>query len=153
MAFHDWRLNATKSVAIGFFHRFQDGNDANRIIQQYALVKRLRNFRLNHRFRTDQTFTDQEKIEIRFRYRLSFEIPLNGLTLDPDEFYLLVSNEPIFSLQNQGFEVENRLVFGMGKLYSNGQKLEWSIDYRTDGFIQKDLRTRLWIKIGFFQSF
>lgn len=153
MAFHDWRLNSTKSMAIGVFYRFQDGADAKRLIQQYALIQRLRNLRLSHRFRTDQTFAKQEKIEVRFRYRLALEIPLNGMTLDPGEHYFVISNEPIFSLQNKEFELENRFVFGLGKLYSKGQKLEWSIDYRTDGFIQNDLRTRLWLKIGYFQSF
>jgi len=152
MAFYDWRINSTNSMAIGVFHRFQEGADANRIIQQYALIRRLRNFRISHRFRTDQTFTNQEKIEVRLRYRLSFELPLNGTTLDPGEHYLIISNEPILSLQNKEFEIENRLVLGVGKLYSHGQKFEWSIDYRTDGFIQNNFRTRLWLKIGYFKN-
>lgn len=153
MVFHDWRLNSTKSFAFGLFHRFQDGANANRIVQQYALIQRLRNFRLSHRFRTDQTFEKEQKMQVRFRYRLSFEIPLNGMSLDPGEHYLLLSEEPIFSFQNSELELENRLALSLGKLYSKGQKLEWSIDYRTDGFIQDDFRTRIWLKIGYFQSF
>ncbi len=153
MAFYDWRLGPTRSVALGVFHRIQDGSNGNRIIQQFAMIQRLRDLRLNHRFRTDQTFTRGEKIEVRFRYRFALEIPLNGATLDPGENYLVLSNEPIISHKDRDFEIENRLVFGFGKLYKNGQRLEWSTDYRTDGFISGDFRTRLWLKIGYFSSF
>jgi hypothetical protein len=153
MAFYDWRLNATRSVALGVFHRFQDGSNRNRIIQQFALVQRQRNLRISNRFRTDQTFTSDEKVELRFRYRLALELPLNGASIDPGENYLVLSNEPIFSLQAQEFEIENRLIFTVGKLYKNSQKLEWSLDYRTDGFIQEGFRTRLWLRLGYFYSF
>jgi hypothetical protein len=153
MSFYDWRLNPTKSFALGIFHRFQEGSDANRIIQQFGLLQRLRNLRIAHRFRTDQTFTKGEKIEIRFRYRLALEIPLNGATLDPGEHYLAISNEPIISYQAQDFELENRLIFSLGKLIQNGKRLEWSVDYRTDGYVEKPFRTRLWAKVGYFYSF
>lgn len=153
MSFYDWRLGPTKSFALGVFHRFQEGSNANRMIQQFGLLQRNRNFRIAHRFRTDQTFTRGEKVEIRFRYRLALEIPLNGATLDPGEYYLAISNEPIFSYQARDFEFENRAVFSLGKLIQNGQKLEWSVDYRTDGFVEKPFRTRLWAKVGYFANF
>ncbi|MEB2774538.1 DUF2490 domain-containing protein [Algoriphagus sp. D3-2-R+10] len=153
MSFYDVKLNPTKSIAFGVFHRIQEGANANRIIQQFASVNRLRGMKLAHRIRTDQTFTKGESAEIRLRYRIATEIPLAGSTLDPSEHYLVLSNEPIFSLQEGEFEIENRLVFSLGKLITSSQKLEWGIDYRMDKFIQEGFRTRLWAKIGYFYSF
>jgi len=153
MSFYDVRLSPTKSFALGVFHRFQEGSDANRIIQQFGFLQRRRNLRIAHRFRTDQTFTRGEKVEVRLRYRLALEIPLNGATLDPGEYYLAISNEPIFSYQSRAIELENRVVFSLGKLIQNGKRLEWSVDYRTDGYVERPLRTRLWAKLGYFYSF
>ena len=153
MGFYDFKLNPTKSIAFGVFHRIQEEANANRIIQQFASINRLRGLKLAHRLRTDQTFTKGEPLEIRLRYRLATEIPLSGSMLDPGEHYLVLSNEPIFSLQGGEFEIENRLVFSLGKLITSSQKLEWSIDYRTDKFIQEGFRTRLWAKVGYFVSF
>jgi len=153
MSFYDWRLSPTSSFALGVFHRFQDGADANRFIQQFGKLQRLRTLRIAHRFRTDQTFTKGEKMAFRFRYRIAFEIPLNGTALDPGEHYLAVSNEPIISFQSRNFELENRLVISLGKLFQNGQKIEWGLDYRTDGYVDKPFRTRLWAKLGYFYSF
>lgn len=153
MGFYDFKLNESKRIAFGVFHRFQDGANANSLIQQFASVNRLRGLRLAHRIRTDQTFTKGEPMEVRLRYRLSTEIPLSGRTLDPGEHYLIVSDEPIISLQGGEFEIENRLVFSFGKLITSSQKLEWSLDYRTDKYIQEGFRTRLWAKVGYFYSF
>jgi hypothetical protein len=38
-------------------------------------------------------------------------------------------------------------------LLSEDQKLEVSIDYRTDKFIQDGFRHRPWLKIGYFVKF
>jgi hypothetical protein len=57
MLFLDRNIRPGVSIALGVFHRFQDGEDGNRIIQQLALLQRMRSLRINHRFRTDQTFT------------------------------------------------------------------------------------------------
>jgi hypothetical protein len=153
MAFYDVKISHANSVAFGIFHRVQDGENADRLIQQFASVLRLRSMRLAHRVRTDQTFTDGEDVELRLRYRLAAEIPLSGTTLEPRENYLVISNEPIFSVQSGDFEIENRLVTTFGRLLSEDQKLELSIDYRTDKFIQDGFRHRLWLKIGYFVKF
>ncbi|SFN77783.1 Protein of unknown function [Algoriphagus ornithinivorans] len=153
MGFYSWQASPVINLAIGAFHRIQDGANANRIIQQMAFLQRLRSLRIAHRIRTDQTATRGESLEWRLRYRVALDIPLDGKTLDPGENYLVLSNEPIFSLQDGEFELENRLVFTLGKLINEEQKLEYSIDYRTDGFFQEGFRTRLWAKIGYFYNF
>lgn len=153
MGFYDIRLNPSKRIAFGVFHRIQEGANSNRLIQQFASVNRLRGLKLAHRIRTDQTFVKGDVVEFRLRYRISTEIPLSGRTLDPGEHYLIFSNEPIFSLQGGEFEIENRLVLSFGKLITSSQKLEWSADFRTDKYIQEGFRTRLWAKVGYFYSF
>jgi hypothetical protein len=153
MGFYDFKLNPSKRVAFGVFHRIQDGANANRLIQQFASVNRLRGMKLAHRIRTDQTFTKDDPVELRVRYRISTEIPLSGTTLDPGEHYLILSDEPIISFQGGEFEIENRLVFSFGRLITSSQKLEWSLDFRTDKYIQDGFRTRLWAKVGYFFSF
>ncbi|KPQ14590.1 MAG: protein of unknown function DUF2490 [Algoriphagus marincola HL-49] len=153
MSFYSWSLSPVSSVAGGIFYRFQDGANAFRVVQQFAFLDRNRTFRIAHRFRTDQTFTDGEATEFRFRYRLAVDIPLQGEDLDPGEYYLVLSNEPIFSFQGGEFDIENRLATTIGKLISKKQKLEYSVDYRTDGYFQDGFRTRLWAKIGYFLNF
>ncbi|MHA7814891.1 MAG: DUF2490 domain-containing protein [Pseudohaliea sp.] len=153
MAFYGAKLSASNSVAFGVFHRVQDGANANRLIQQFATVMRLRTMRLAHRVRTDQTFTDGEDVALRLRYRLAAELPLSGTTLEPGENYLVVSNEPIFSAQSDEFEIENRFVLTLGRLMTRDRKVELSMDYRADKFIQDGFRHRLWFKVGYFASF
>jgi hypothetical protein len=153
MGFFDRSLKPGVSVALGLFHRFQENEDGNRIIQQLALLQKSRVVRINHRFRTDQTFTRNKPLEVRFRYRLSVEVPLQGDEVDPGELYFLSSAESIFSHQGGNFEIENRLVASLGKFFNKTEKLEWGFDYRTDGYIQEGFRTRLWAKISYYYNF
>lgn len=153
MLFFDRNLRPGVSIGLGIFHRFQENEDGNRIIQQLAVLQRMRNLRINHRLRTDQTFTQNENLEVRLRYRFSMEIPLEGSEVDFGEYYLVLSEEPIFSLKGGEFEIENRTALALGKLYNSNEKLEWAVDYRTDGFIQDGFRTRLWAKISYYYNF
>lgn len=153
MMFFDHSVRPGVSIALGIFHRFQENENANRIIQQFAVLQRMRNLRINHRIRTDQTFTRNDDLELRLRYRISAEIPLQGKIVDPKEFYLVISEELIFSNKGGDFEIENRVALALGKLYNSREKLEWGVDYRTDGFIQDGFRTRLWGKISYFYNF
>lgn len=153
MMFFDRSIRPGVSVGLGVFHRFQENEDGNRIIQQLAILQRMRNLRINHRMRTDQTFTRNDEFEVRFRYRFSMEIPLEGDEVDPKEFYTVLSEESIFSYKGRDFEIENRTAIALGKLFNSQEKLEWALDYRTDGYIQEGFRTRLWMKISYYYNF
>lgn len=153
MMFFDRSIRPGVSVGLGVFHRFQENEDGNRIIQQLAILQRMRNLRINHRMRTDQTFTRNDEFEVRFRYRFSMEIPLEGDEVDPKEFYTVLSEESIFSYKGRNFEIENRTAIALGKLFNSQEKLEWALDYRTDGYIQEGFRTRLWMKISYYYNF
>ncbi len=103
--------------------------------------------------RTVQTFTKNDNFEVRFRYRFSLEFPLGGGEIDSKEFYMVLSEEPIFGYKGANFEMENRAVIALVILYNSKEKLEWSVDYRTDGYNQEGFRTRLWIKISCYYNF
>lgn len=153
MMFLNRDIRPGASIALGLFHRIQEDENANRFIQQFAVLQRMRNLRINHRFRTDQTFTKNDDVEFRIRYRFTLEIPLDGAEIDPKEYYMVISNEPILSYKGDEFEIENRAIVALGKVFNINEKLEWGIDYRTDGFIQEGFRTRLWAKISYYYNF
>lgn len=151
--FVDFTLNPFIAIAGGYQYRWDgSGENSHRSIQQISFVQGRTGYRLGHRLRTDQTFLPSDSPEFRLRYRLVAEIPLNGQRIDPGEFYFIASNEPIFGVQGSEFKIENRLVGSLGHNFSNKQKLEGGIDYRTDDFLDGGLRQRIWLKVGWFVS-
>lgn len=148
------KLNPFWKVSGGYQYRLEGGGGANshRSIQQVAYVQRLLRSRLGHRLRADQTYHPTEATEFRLRYRLSVEIPLIGQSLDPGEFYLLLSDELIYSYQEGESEIENRLAGSLGHYFSKKAKLEAGLDYRTDRYIAEGFRQRLWLKVGAYVS-
>lgn len=144
-------INPFTSVDVGYQYRWDGGGEnSHRSIQQIGYVQPKSGFRLGHRFRTDQTFSPTEKPEFRARYRIAFDIPLDGQKVDPGEYYFVASNEPIFGLQDGIFKIENRLVGSLGYYFGPKQKLEAGIDYRTDDFLEGGLRQRIWLKVGWY---
>lgn len=150
-AFADYKLGPLAAVAVGYQYRW-NGNAPNnhRAIQQISFIQVKRRMRMGHRVRTDQTFEPLEKPEFRLRYRLVLEIPLQGIKIDPGEYYLIASNEPIFGTQGGDFNIENRVVCSLGHYFSKKHKLEGGLDYRADSFLDGGLRQRFWFKVGWF---
>lgn len=144
------KINPFWKVSGGYQYRLEGGDGANshRSIQQVAYVQRRLRSRLGHRLRADQTYHPAEATAFRIRYRPSLEIPLSGQSLEPGEFYLLLSNELIYSYQAGNSELENRLVSSLGHYFSKQAKLEAGLDYRTDRYIAEGFRQRLWFKVG-----
>ena len=148
------KINPFWKVSGGYQYRLEGGEGVNshRSIQQVAYVQQLRRVRLGHRLRTDQTYLPDEATEVRLRYRLSVELPLAGESVDPGEFYLLLSDELIGSYQANAGEVENRLVGSLGHYFGKQAKLEGGLDYRTDRYVAEGFRQRLWFKVGAYLS-
>lgn len=144
-----YKINPFWSTAAGYQYRLVNADEnAHRTIQQLALVQRKTGYRLGHRLRTDQTFRDSESTEYRIRYRLSAEFALQGLEVDPGEFYLLISDEPIFSYQGDEQDIENRFVTSLGYYFSSKHRFEAGLDFRTDKILVDGSRNRLWINLG-----
>jgi hypothetical protein len=100
--------------------------------------------------RTDQTIYTSDAVKLRLRYRLSAEFPLEGQSLDAGEFYLLMSGEPIHSLQDAKSDLEVRLTSSFGYFINNKAKLEMGLDYRLEKILDDPGRQKLWLKLGWF---
>ena len=146
------RIAANTTVGGGYLLRAEDGEFENRTIQQISFSKKYSGFRMAHRVMTDQTFAKNSKPELRLRYRISSEIPLEGQSLDVKEFYLKINNEYLNSWQGDEYDLEIRGVALLGYSVSTVNDLEIGIDYRLDSFIDGDPRNRIWLSINFFHS-
>ncbi|NCU31381.1 MAG: DUF2490 domain-containing protein, partial [Candidatus Moranbacteria bacterium] len=146
------RIRLNTVLAGGYLVRITPDEVKHRTIQQVSITQRHEFFRLAHRLSMDQTLSNLEDTEFRFRYRVSSEIPLEGLTLDPKEFFLKVSNEYLNSLQGKDYDLEIRGAAFLGYALTSNSKMELGLDYRADSFIINNLRNRFWLGINFFQN-
>jgi hypothetical protein len=141
-------LNAR--VAGGYLLRFREGHTVHRFIQHYSVVQRLNGYRLAHRIVFDQTFSAQQPGVFRLRYRLASEIPLNGESADPREFYFKLSNEYLNSLESQEYDLEIRLVPLLGYIFSPAHKIEIGLDYRVNTFLIGQGHHDFWTSVNWF---
>lgn len=152
----DYSLIMAKKIGLnarlsgGYLFRFREGQVIHRLIQQYAITQRLFGFRLAHRLVTDQTFSDNDDTQYRLRYRLSTEVPLNGQSADPKEFYFKINNEYLSSIQATEYDLEIRLVPLLGYAVTDKQKVEFGVDYRVNSFLGKNTQHSFWISWNWF---
>lgn len=155
----DVELIATKSTDAshafggGYLIRRADNSFTHRIIQQYAITRKMLASRISHRFRTDQTFEKDESVQWRLRYRLSWEKPLNGFEIDPGEFYLKLNNEYLGILQDSKGNLEIRGLASVGYDISDKNKIETGFDYRVENVIRSETKHLLFLSIGLYHSF
>ncbi|SRX55280.1 DUF2490 domain-containing protein [Aequorivita sp. CIP111184] len=144
------KVGLNSRVAGGYLIRLREEKLFHRFIQQYTVVQRLSALRLVHRFSTDQTFSIEEKPEIRLRYRIASEIPLNGESVDPQEFYFKFNNEYLNSWQDSDYDLEIRLVPLLGYNLKNNDKIEVGMGYRVNSFLDNTTRHSFWTSINWF---
>ena len=149
-SFLGYKLSPRVSISLGHQFRFaSDKNNSHRSIEQISFVQDGLRIRVGHRIRFDQTYLTNTTL-FRYRYRLSLEIPLNGYSLDPTEFYVLFQDEQILSFEANKRDLENRIHGAIGYVFVNSFKLQTGIDYRTDRHFTEGFRHRLWWKSGLF---
>lgn len=142
------RLNPFSRASLGYQYGFEPGNPgSHRFIQQYSRVSRFRDLTFGHRLRSDQTFYTDQAARLRLRYRISLEIPLQGQSLDPREFFLLVSDEVLYAYQETSHSIENRFVFNAGYMINTAQKLQFGFDLRSEN-LQLLTNNKLLVKLG-----
>jgi len=144
------KVGLNSRIAGGYLIRFEEGEIFHRLIQQYVIVQKLSGWRLAHRIMSDQTFSKIEKPEIRFRYRITSEIPLNGESVDPGEFYLKLNNEYINSFQAKEYDLEIRLIPLLGYDITDNFKIESGLDYRVNSFLNNSTRHSYWMTFNLF---
>lgn len=145
-------LNSSNDLGLGYLIRRQEGKFIHRFIQQYAYTKQLYSSKLSHRFRTDQTLEKDEAVQFRLRYRASWEKPLSGLQVDPEEFYLKLNNEYLGILQDSMGNMEIRGLAVVGYTIGEANRIETGADYRMED-VFTHLRHKLFLNIGFYHNF
>lgn len=144
------KIGLNSRLAGGYLIRVEDGELFHRFIQQYIIVQSMTGFRLAHRFASDQTFSDSEETEYRIRYRITSEIPLNGESVDPGEFYLKINNEYLNIFQESEYDLEIRLVPLLGYDFTDSFKIETGLDYRVSSFLNDNTRHSFWMSLNLF---
>jgi hypothetical protein len=141
------RTGGRSSLGAGYLARFEDGIVAHRVIQQLVFGTGHGNIAYAHRMVTDQTYRSTEPPEFRARYRLSMEIPLNGDSMDPQEFYVRSSNEVLGIRQSDDNDLEVRITGLLGYLLPTKNKLEVGLEYRGSGFIKNETDNQFWLML------
>src|SRR5690606_21367128 len=116
-------LNKKHSIGVGYLLRRQEGTFLHRAIQQFTLATEHNAMKISHRFRTDQTFREDEKPKYRLRYRFNMELPLKGSEIDANEYYFTLENEYLGSLQESEGNFEIRLLPAVGYHFSDTYQL------------------------------
>ena len=152
----DYTLVASKDVglintiAAGYMLRFRNNELVHRFIQQFINVKRLNALKLAHRISTDQTITPDEPTSYRLRYRLTTEIPLNGISADVGEFYLKINNEYLNEFEDGDYDLEIRLIPFLGYKFTDSNKVELGVDYRLNSFLKDGTSNRFWLGMNWY---
>jgi hypothetical protein len=144
------KVGLNSRIAGGYLIRLRETEIFHRLIQQYTIVQKMNGFRLAHRFSSDQTFSNGEKPEFRLRYRITSEIPLNGESVDPKEFYIKLNNEYLNSWQGTDYDFEIRLAPLLGYDITDDNKIELGLDYRVNSFLNNGTRHSFWLSLNWF---
>lgn len=144
------KVGLNNKLAGGYLIRLRNGQAIHKAVQQFTFVRRYSAFRMAHRFAADQAFASDLPTELRFRYRITGEFPLNGESVDIREFYLKVNNEYLNAFQGSEYDLEIRLVPMLGYVFSEANKFEFGVDYRLSSFLDSPAQNSFWISINWY---
>jgi len=147
------KIGLNMKITGGYLLRFRNNNLFHRAIQQFSMVSLLRSLRLGHRFASDQTFSggNNADTEVRLRYRLATEIPLQGESLEPKENYLKINQEYLNAFQSGRHGLEIRTGFFLGNYLSRKNILEYGIDYRIGSiFANSTIKHAIWLRLNWY---
>jgi Protein of unknown function (DUF2490) len=108
------------------------GTNEHRIFQQVITRQKFNSAYLQHRYRVEERFLPSD-FQMRFRYFLGLNIPVNKATIDKDAFYISASNEIFINGQQNLFD-RNRLYGALGYVINKNIKVE-------AGFMAQTLET------------
>lgn len=82
------------NVQTGVYGPDNSTTSEHRIYQEALYPTKIGSrFYLNHRFRYEQRFVENQDLRTRYRYNLFLNIPLNNAEIVPNTFYLALYNE------------------------------------------------------------
>lgn len=146
------KVQGNKRLAVGFLLRVVGEDQRFRLLQQYTSVQKFPGFRLGHRLRTDQTWGGNDASTFRLRYRLSFDLPLNGSSTNPNELYFKLNHEYLGALEEREVSLEVRLTPMIGLLITDNNKVETGLDYRFDKIGAPQSKHSFWWAINWYYS-
>lgn len=128
-------LSTRTKVGGGYYYRLStpmidDYQYEHRFLEQIGFISYLGDRRLAHRLRLEQRVRSSS-YQNRFRYRLSYDFPLEGENLDPGEKYLILKDEMMTAFNKDEADAENRASLGLGWYFNSKQKFELGMQYRT----------------------
>lgn len=98
------------------------GTTEHRIYQQFITRQNFGRVFIQHRYRIEERFLPNN-FRIRFRYFLSFNVPLNHKSMAANTIYLSAYNEIFLNAQNSLFD-RNRLYGAIGYVINKNFKVE-----------------------------
>ncbi|MCS3531106.1 DUF2490 domain-containing protein [Chryseobacterium sp. JUb7] len=120
-------------------------NIEHRIFQQFITKQKFGRFNLQHRYRLEERFL-QDDFRMRFRYYLGVNIPITNKEMLPKTFYLSAYNEIFLHLNSPTFD-RNRVYGALGYVINKNMKIE--AGYMNQ--IQEN-KNRGQIQIGFYNN-
>jgi len=120
-------------------------NIEHRIFQQYITKQKFGRFSLQHRYRLEERFL-QDDFRMRFRYLLGLNIPINNKEMLPKTFYGSVYNEIFLNLNSPTFD-RNRVYGALGYVINKNLRIE--AGYMNQ--IQEN-KNRGQVQIGFYNN-
>lgn len=150
-------LSVRTKLGGAYLYRWDDPLEAgyageHRLMQQVGVVTYLGDRRLAHRLRAEQRIRSSSYVN-RWRYRLGYEVPLQGARLDPGETYLNTSAELLISFDRDFVGDESRAFVALGWFFSNQRKVEVGLQYRAqDLFAEGDVGHLLLLTTAYYLS-
>ncbi|GAB0156852.1 hypothetical protein CHRYSEOSP005_21190 [Chryseobacterium sp. Alg-005] len=120
-------------------------NIEHRIFQQYITKQKFGRFNLQHRYRLEERFLEED-FRMRFRYLLGVNIPINNKEMLPKTFYASAYNEIFLHFDSPVFD-RNRVYGALGYVINKNMRIE--AGYMNQ--IQEN-KNRGQIQIGFYNN-
>ncbi len=120
-------------------------NIEHRIFQQYITKQKFGRFNLQHRYRLEERFLEDD-FRMRFRYFLGLTIPINNKEMQPKTFYASAYNEMFLHFDRPVFD-RNRVYGALGYVISKNLRIE--AGYMNQ--IQEN-KNRGQVQIGFYNN-
>lgn len=120
-------------------------NIEHRIFQQYITKQKFGRFNVQHRYRLEERFM-QDDFRMRFRYYLGFNIPVTNKEMLPKTLYISAYNEIFLYLDDPVFD-RNRVYGALGFVINKNMRIE--AGYMNQ--IQEN-KNRGQIQIGFYNN-
>lgn len=98
------------------------GTNEHRVFQQFITRQNFNNVFLQHRYRIEERFFPND-FQMRFRYFLGINIPINKPRLEKNAYYFSAYNEIFINAQQNIFD-RNRLYGAIGYIFNKNIKME-----------------------------